>query len=128
MGVVSIKNWELIESSTDQYQTLTVSGIISIHSEVSLAECKGFLRVVARKFIRQYLKESGVLPNHPNYSRERNLVINYVRFEFDQWQRRLQPIIKAYRDVSTKPEHYVVVKSDLGIYTFASNLKYRDIT
>ncbi|MDZ7849105.1 MAG: hypothetical protein U5L96_21620 [Owenweeksia sp.] len=72
----AIRHWDLIEDEQARYPTLRIPGILSLVSEVDIAECKKLLRNLVNLYINAKLQRQGVTHH---WKRERKLLINYVR-------------------------------------------------
>ena len=116
----AIRDWQFVEDDTTKFHTYEVAGILKIVSEQSKSECLRLLRSIVNMYINVRLQRQGVT-NH--WSRERKLLINYVKKEPWQWQVELLDVAKAYANFENREEHWALITIGGSIVRFDSQIE-----
>lgn len=119
----AIKEWHLIEDETAKYHTYEVPGILKVVSAHSKTECTRLLRAIVNLYINVRLQRQGVTMH---WSRERKLLINYVKKENWQWQIELLDVAKAYLHFESRDEHRALIVIGGSIIRFDSQIDQID--
>ncbi len=108
-----------MEDENAKHYTFEIPAILKIVSEQSKAECTRLLRAIVNMYINVRLQRQGVT-NH--WSRERKLLINYLRKEPWQWQVELLDIAIAYLHFEHRDHHEAILVISGSILRFDSQI------
>lgn len=116
----AIRDWHLVEDEESRYHSFDIPGILKVVSEHNRDECTRLLRAIVNLYIQVRLKRQGV---SAHWSRERKLLINYVRKEPWEWQIELLDVARAYQHFEHREEHRALISIGGSIVRFDSQIE-----
>jgi hypothetical protein len=116
----AIRDWNLIEDEETRYHSFAIPGILKVVSSHSKLECTRLLRAIVNLYINVRLQRQGVTAH---WSRERKLLINYVRKENWEWQIELLDVARAYLHFENRDKHDALMIIGGTIVRFDSQIE-----